>query len=261
MFERFTDRAKKVVTLAHAEARSLDHDYIGTEHLLLGLISEGEGVAARALASVGVSLDAVREQVAEITGRGNGAPSGHMPFTPRAKKVLELSLRETRQLGHHYIGPEHILLGLVSEGQGVAADVLARLGTDPDRVRQQVRRQLGRESDEPAAEAQRARVRARIPARGRLSDYAVSEPSLYDMLTSIGERLTAIERRLGIPGVVRQEGGVPEREPSEPVRPGPEEAERLRAEVARLQALLRQHGIDHGDQGDQGDQGDPAAAQ
>ena len=261
MFERFTDRAKKVVTLAHAEARRLDHDYIGTEHILLGLISEGESVAARALASAGVSLEAVREQVAEITGRGSGPPPGHMPFTPRAKKVLELSLRETRQLGHHSIGPEHILLGLVSEGQGVAADVLARLGTDLSRVRQDVRRLLGRESDEPAAAAQRARVRTRIPARAMRSDYAVSEPSLYDMLTSIGERLTAIERRLGIPGIpgiVRQEGGVPEPEPTEPARTGTEEAAQLRAEVARLQALLRQHGIDHGDQVDRGD---PAAAQ
>src|SRR6266516_4587887 len=138
MFERFTDRARRVVVLAQEEARMLNHNYIGTEHLLLGLIHEGEGVAAKALESMGISLEAVRQQVEEIIGQGQAAPTGHIPFTPRAKKVLELSLREALQLGHNYIGTEHILLGLIREGEGVAAQVLQKLGADLNRVRQQV---------------------------------------------------------------------------------------------------------------------------
>ena len=138
MFERFTDRARRVVVLAQEEARMLNHNYIGTEHILLGLIHEGEGVAAKALESLGISLEAVRSQVEEIIGQGQQAPSGHIPFTPRAKKVLELSLREALQLGHNYIGTEHILLGLIREGEGVAAQVLMKLGADLARVRQQV---------------------------------------------------------------------------------------------------------------------------
>src|SRR6478736_832444 len=138
MFERFTDRARRVVVLAQEEARMLNHNYIGTEHILLGLIHEGEGVAAKALESLSISLDGVREQVQEIIGQGQQAPSGHIPFTPRAKKVLELSLREALQLGHNYIGTEHILLGLIREGEGVAAQVLVKLGADLNRVRQQV---------------------------------------------------------------------------------------------------------------------------
>jgi ATP-dependent Clp protease ATP-binding subunit ClpC len=138
LFERFTDRARRVVVLAQEEARLLNHNYIGTEHILLGLIHEGEGVAAKALESLGISLEAVRAQVEEIIGHGGQAPSGHIPFTPRAKKVLELSLREALQLGHNYIGTEHILLGLIREGEGVAAQVLVKLGADLSRVRQQV---------------------------------------------------------------------------------------------------------------------------
>jgi ATP-dependent Clp protease ATP-binding subunit ClpC len=138
MFERFTDRARRVVVLAQEEARLLNHSYIGTEHILLGLIHEGEGVAAKALESLGISLEAVRSQVEEIIGTGGSSPSGHIPFTPRAKKVLELSLREALQLGHNYIGTEHILLGLIREGEGVAAQVLVKLGADLSRVRQQV---------------------------------------------------------------------------------------------------------------------------
>jgi hypothetical protein len=138
MFERFTNRARRVVVLAQEEARLLNHNYIGTEHLLLGLIHEAEGVAASALESLGISLEAVRAQVEEIIGQGETAPGGHIPFTPRAKKVLELSLREANQLGHNYIGTEHILLGLVREGEGVAAQVLVKLGADLPRVRQQV---------------------------------------------------------------------------------------------------------------------------
>ncbi|AXH97189.1 ATP-dependent Clp protease ATP-binding subunit [Ornithinimicrobium avium] len=138
MFERFTDRARRVVVLAQEEARLLNHNYIGTEHLLLGLIHEGEGVAAKALESLDISLDAVRQQVQEIIGQGQQSPTGHIPFTPRAKKVLELSLREGLQLGHNYIGTEHLLLGLIREGEGVAAQVLVKLGADLNRVRQQV---------------------------------------------------------------------------------------------------------------------------
>jgi ATP-dependent Clp protease ATP-binding subunit ClpC len=138
MFERFTDRARRVVVLAQEEARMLNHNYIGTEHILLGLIHEGEGIAAKAVDGLGITLDGVREQVVEIIGRGQSAPSGHIPFTPRAKKVLELSLREALQLGHNYIGTEHILLGLIREGDGVAAQVLQKLGADLGRVRQQV---------------------------------------------------------------------------------------------------------------------------
>jgi len=138
MFERFTDRARRVVVLAQEEAKMLNHNYIGTEHILLGLIHEGEGVAAKALESLNISLDAVREQVQDIIGQGQQQPTGHIPFTPRAKKVLELSLREALQLGHNYIGTEHILLGLIREGEGVAAQVLVKLGADLNRVRQQV---------------------------------------------------------------------------------------------------------------------------
>ncbi|MFZ9697194.1 MAG: Clp protease N-terminal domain-containing protein, partial [Ilumatobacteraceae bacterium] len=138
MFERFTDRARRVVVLAQEEARLLNHSYIGTEHILLGLIHEGEGVAAKALESLSISLEAVRAQVEDIIGQGGSSPSGHIPFTPRAKKVLELSLREALQLGHNYIGTEHILLGLIREGEGVAAQVLVKLGADLGRVRQQV---------------------------------------------------------------------------------------------------------------------------
>src|SRR6201987_5708231 len=154
MFERFTDRARRVVVLAHEEARMLNHNYIGTEHILLGLIHEGEGVAAKALESLGISLDAVRQQVEEIIGQGQQAPSGHIPFTPRAKKVLELSLREALQLGHNYIGTEHILLGLIREGDGVAAQVLVQVGRRLDRGPQQVIQLLhGYQGKEPTSAA------------------------------------------------------------------------------------------------------------
>src|SRR5262249_3608080 len=138
MFERFTDRARRVVVLAQEAARLLNHDYIGTEHILLALIHDGQVVAPQALDSLHINLDAVRRQVEEIIGQGHAAPTGHIPFTPRAKKVLELSLREALQLGHNYIGTEHILLGLIREGEGVAAQVLQKLGADLNRVRQQV---------------------------------------------------------------------------------------------------------------------------
>ena len=151
MFERFTDRARRVVVLAQEEARLLNHNYIGTEHILLGLIHEGEGVAARGLQSLGIRLDSVRSQVVDTIGQGHQSPSGHIPFTPRAKKVLELSLREALQLGHNYIGTEHILLGLIREGDGVAAQVLEKLGADLPKVRHTVIQLLsGGSGDEPA---------------------------------------------------------------------------------------------------------------
>jgi len=149
MFKRFTDPARRVVVLAQEEARMLNHNYIGTEHILLGLIHEGEGVAAQALKSLDISLEAVRQQVGEIIGHGQAAPIGHIPFTPRAKKVFELSFREALQLGHTYIGTEHILLGLIREGEGVAAQVLQQMGADLGRARREVIRLLS--GDHPAA--------------------------------------------------------------------------------------------------------------
>jgi len=155
VFERFTDRARRVLVLAQEEARLLNHSYIGTEHILLGLIHEGEGLAAKALESLNISLEAVREEVEKTIGPAGSAPTGSPPFTPRAKKVLELSLREALQLGHNYIGTEHILLGIVREGEGVAAQVLIGLGADLANVRQQVVQLLsgyvGREPQSPWA--------------------------------------------------------------------------------------------------------------
>ncbi|MFF5290766.1 Clp protease N-terminal domain-containing protein [Paractinoplanes globisporus] len=154
MFERFTDRARRVIVLAQEEARMFNHNYIGTEHILLGLIHEGEGVAAKALESLGISLDDVRVQIEQIIGVGQQAPSGHIPFTPRAKKVLELTLREALQIGHNYIGTEHILLGLIREGEGVAAQVLEVLGADLNRTRQVVIQLLSGYQGQPTAAPQ-----------------------------------------------------------------------------------------------------------
>jgi ATP-dependent Clp protease ATP-binding subunit ClpC len=179
MFERFTDRARRVVVLAQEEARMLNHNYIGTEHILLGLIHEGEGVAAKALESLGIALEGVRQQVEEIIGQGQHAPSGHIPFTPRAKKVLELSLREALQLGHNYIGTEHILLGLIREGEGVAAQVLVKLGADLNRVRQQVLQLLSGYQGKPETEP---------GARGE------GTPSSSLVLDQFGRNLTASAR-------------------------------------------------------------------
>jgi ATP-dependent Clp protease ATP-binding subunit ClpC len=142
MFERFTDRARRVIVRAQAEARMLDHDYVGTEHLLLGLIDEGSGVAAKALESLGIGGQAVRQRVEELVGAGEQAPPGHIPFTADAKHVLQLALAESAQLGHHYIGTEHILLGLIGDGEGVAARVLTGLGADLNSAREQVIRIL-----------------------------------------------------------------------------------------------------------------------
>lgn len=153
MFDRFTDRARRVIVLAQDEARVLNHNYIGTEHILLGLINEGEGVAAKALSSLDITLEATRAQVLDIIGEGPSAPSGHIPFTPRAKKVLELSMREAVQLNHPYIGTEHILLGLVREGEGVAAQVFIKLGVELSKVRQAVLQLLNGYQEKQAATA------------------------------------------------------------------------------------------------------------
>ncbi len=190
MFERFTDRARRVVVLAQEEARMLNHNYIGTEHILLGLIHEGEGVAAKALESMNISLEAVRAQVEEIIGQGQQAPSGHIPFTPRAKKVLELSLREALQLGHNYIGTEHILLGLIREGEGVAAQVLVKLGADLNRVRQTVIQLLsGYQGKEPVA--------ANGPAE--------PQPSTSLVLDQFGRNLTQAAREQKLDPVIGRE--------------------------------------------------------
>ena len=180
MFERFTDRARRVVVLAQEEARLLNHNYIGTEHILLGLIRETEGIAGRALRSLGMRLESVRSQVVETIGEGHRSPSGHIPFTPRARKVLELSLREALQLGHDYIGTEHILLGLIREGDGVAAQVLEELGADLPGIRHAVVRLLAGGAGEDPPEPGPVRVRGpadsitlkglRIPARHGVTD-------------------------------------------------------------------------------------------
>ena len=193
MLERFTDRARRVVKLAEEEARRLDHNYIGTEHLLLGLIREGEGVAAKALESLGISLDAVRQQVEEIIGRGQQAPFDVIPFTPRSKKVLELSLRESQQLGHNYIGTEHILLGLIREGDGVAAQVLVKLGADLNRVRQQVIQLLhGHPADEPTSARSAERELMVLDTRKTRLEAIEARLDTIDVL------LTVVEQRVGI---------------------------------------------------------------
>ena len=250
----------------------LNHNYIGTEHILLGLIHEGDGVAAKALESLGISLQAVRAQVEEIIGRGpEPPPAGHIPFTPRAKKVLELSLRESLQLGHNYIGTEHILLGLIREGDGVAAQVLVKLGADLNRVRQQVIQLLhGYQGQEP-------RSGRRPPEEGA----AVTE--VQARLDVVEGRLAAVEQRVGtgpdtsdldeqIAQVRREkESAVDARDYEQaaerrnrekellaskaarqeqwaaglPALPDlAERVQQLTDEVERLRALLHQHGID-----------------
>jgi ATP-dependent Clp protease ATP-binding subunit ClpA len=261
MFERFTDRARRVVVLAQEEARMLNHNYIGTEHILLGLIHEGEGIAAKALESLGISLDAVRQQVEEIIGQGQEAPSGHIPFTPRAKKVLELSLRESLQLGHNYIGTEHILLGLIREGDGVAAQVLVRLGADLNRVRQQVIQLIA--GRPPREGAPGPEVQARLDvAEGRLAaleQRVGTGPDTSDLDEQIAqvrrEKESAVdaqdyeqaaalrnrEKELLASKAARQEQWAA----GHPALPDlAERCQQLTDEVERLRALLRQHGID-----------------
>ena len=210
MFERFTDRARRVVVLAQEEARLLNHSYIGTEHILLGLIHEGEGVAAKALESLSISLEAVRNQVEEIIGQGGSSPSGHIPFTPRAKKVLELSLREALQLGHNYIGTEHILLGLIREGEGVAAQVLVKLGADLSRVRQQVIQLLSgyQGPTRRARAAVASRVAAAVASRARRAPTSAAPTKGGDddknsqILDQFGRNLTQMARERKLDPVI-----------------------------------------------------------
>jgi ATP-dependent Clp protease ATP-binding subunit ClpC len=210
MFERFTGGARRVVVLAQEEARMLDHNYIGTEHILLGLIHEGDGVAARVIGSMGLTLKAARDQVEQIIGRGGEQPSGHIPFTPRAKKVLELSLREALALNKTYIGTEHILLGLVREGSGVGAQILERVAVPSSRIRENVIELADAEPLEPERDQEVRRVARVVPAQFRsaargtfgrvLPVSAETVLEFRDALASIDRRLAAIERHLGIDG-------------------------------------------------------------
>jgi ATP-dependent Clp protease ATP-binding subunit ClpA len=246
MFERFTDRARRVVVLAQEEARLLNHNYIGTEHLLLGMAHEGQGVAAAALESLGISLEAVRAQVEEIIGQGQRAPSGHIPFTPRAKKVLELSLRESKQLGHNHIGTEHILLGLIREGEGVAAQVLIRLGADLSRARGQVIGLLTGETGGSEAGARTRLVRMTMPddlleaqeqfARVRRQKQAAIDAEDFDRAAALRDQEQQLLGRL-----VEQEREWTAGVDLEAVL---QENQRLHSEVQRLRELLRRHGIE-----------------
>jgi ATP-dependent Clp protease ATP-binding subunit ClpC len=276
MFERFTDRSRRVVVLAQEEARMLDHGYIGTEHILLGLIREGDGHAARALESLGISLDAVRQQVEAFIGRGQQAPSGSVPFTPRAKKVLELSLRESLQLGHNYIGTEHILFGLIREGDGVAAQVLVTLGADLTRVRQQViqlLRGFQGQDVESAGSHQGERAGAVLPeavawfdALDRrltaLERWVSMQPDLEDLHQEIAQvrrdKEAAVDRQdFGAATALRDkekqllaERADREKEWAESAagcRTVAQELDRLNTGLERLRATLREHGIEPGD--------------
>jgi ATP-dependent Clp protease ATP-binding subunit ClpA len=223
MFERFTDRARRVVVVAQEESGKLGHNYIGTEHILLGILGTG-GDAVSVLESLGISPAAVRQQVEETIGRGSHEASGHSPFTPRAKKVLEFSLREALQLGHNYIGTEHILLGLLREGEGVAARVLAQLGAELDRTREQVSEQLqGQPGAEPGAYARP--LRRPEPAGGL--------DAIRDRLDAITAQLTSIVTKLGIGG---EPGAGPEAAPGT----GPEAAPGAGPEAEPMPEELRQ---------------------
>lgn len=197
MFERFTDRARRVVVLAQEESQRLSHNYIGSEHLLLGLLAEREGVAARALESLNVTLTAAREQVEEIIGPGQQTPRGHIPFTPRAKKILELALREALTMGSEVINTEHLLLGLIDEGDGVGAQILQRLGATAQAVREAVARLIS--ADPEAAEVTGPGSEPRAVSVGRRVLTRVDAlTEVKDLLASIDRRLSAIERHLGI---------------------------------------------------------------
>jgi ATP-dependent Clp protease ATP-binding subunit ClpA len=264
MFERFTDRARRVVVLAQEEARMFNHNYIGTEHLLLGLIREGEGVAAKALESLGISLDVVRQQVEEIIGQGQQEPSGHIPFTKRAKKALELSLRESVQLGHNYIGTEHILLGLLREGDGVAAQVLVKLGADLNRVRQQVIQLLhgsGKRTSPPLPDDALARIDTLDHRLAAIERWAGMRPDLDELDQEIAlacrEKEAAIDRQdFEAAAATRDKEkqllavrAAREKEWTQAAAGGPSlasELDRVNAELDRLRVILREHGIDPG---------------
>ena len=186
MFERFTDQSRRAVVLAQEEARHLNHNYIGTEHLLAGLRRENRGAAARALESAGITMDAVRAEIEKLIGRGQQAPSGHIPFTPRAKKCLELSLREALNLGHNHIGTGHLLLALISQDDCVAVRVLGALGADLGQLRARVTREMEEEPDNGGGSAPLRPPRAELPN------------AVQALLDTIDDRLTAIELHLGI---------------------------------------------------------------
>jgi ATP-dependent Clp protease ATP-binding subunit ClpA len=241
-FRRFTDRARRAVQLAQEEAQLLRHGYVGTEHVLLGLLYEGQGVAAKALESMGVSREDVRAQVVEIIGRGQSPPASQTPFTPRAKAVLELSLREAVALGHHYIGTEHLLLGLLREGQGVAAQVLVRVGADLGRVRERVLAVLTGECEQEGSRAQSATdlvdAAEELAQVQRQKDAAFTTGDL-DRAAALRDRerlLLADKLRLeeeltaGVHGQVLIA-----------------ENQRLYRELDRLRGLLREHGIEPDD--------------
>jgi ATP-dependent Clp protease ATP-binding subunit ClpA len=229
MLKRFTDQARRVVVLAEEEARLLEHNWIGTEHILLGLIREGGGTGARALESLGITLQPVRQEVEEIIGRGQRVPAEVISFTPRSKKVLELSLLEAMRLGHDYIGTEHILLGLVREGDGVAAQVLVKLGAGPSRVRQQVLRLLhgsdASDLDEPVVRTHVERHTARD----------------YEQIPVLREREMEL---LAARAARREQWAVGHSALADLTN----RVQQLTAEVERLRALLRQHGIDPQDE-------------
>jgi len=225
VFERFTERARQVVVLAQDETRTLKHNYIGTEHLLLGLLREEEGLAARVLASLEVTLEEVRRRVEELVGVGEEVTTGQIPFTPRAKKVLELALREALSIGHNYIGTEHILLGLVRENDGVAAAILLDLGLDAERVRGEVITTLGPGAiGEPIGDPGRRRFRARrgfttTAALHPALEYRVETRTPIDQtwlnevgaegweLVDIEAGTLVFKRRCGRPGSLREATG------------------------------------------------------
>ncbi len=221
MFERFTERSRRVVVLAQEEARMLNHNYIGTEHILLGLIHERDSLAARVIETLGVTQAAARAEIREMIGEGGSAPTGHIPFTPRAKKVLELSLREALDLKKDYIGTEHILLGLIRERDGVGAQILERLGASPGSVRQRVGELTGKEPDpaDPAESdipfAVSSWPRGSTSIRGEKLGEKLGE--FRAMLASIDRRLSAIERHLGI---ADDSGRPPAAEEEPPTPPG-----------------------------------------
>jgi ATP-dependent Clp protease ATP-binding subunit ClpA len=233
MFERFTQPSRRVVVLAQEEARLLDHNYIGTEHILLGLIHEGEGVAARAIASLGLTLQMARDQVTDMIGRGQQTPSGHIPFTPRAKKVLELSLREALAMRNDYIETEHILLGLIREADGVGAQILDRVA--PLLVVRETVLEFALAEAPGASEAEQDQPLAvdwpslgssgggfRRTARGVVNVRAQVVTEFRETLATISETLVALEQRLD--GIERQLGirtRAPAEAASEPQEPGP----------------------------------------
>ena len=239
MFQRFTDRARRVVVLAEEEARLLRHNAVGPEHLLLGLLHEGEGVAARALESLGVTREAVRKQVEQIIGRGQQAPGGHALFAPRAKKVLELSLREAMALGHNYVGTEHILLAMSREGDGVAAQVLTGLGTGHAQVRERVLGLLAGKREQIGPQAQLAADL--VTAAEQLSQVQRDKEAAFDAGDfEAAAALRDREKQL-LAGKLRLENQLTAGVAGQAILA---ENQRLRRELQRLRDLLRQHGIE-----------------